>query len=106
MHRIRLVPPAIGRGSMQYVLKASLTLGICRDRLPQNAPHPGDNIDWYWKLVPCILFSVGRTVSKVFLLELIIAQSPHKMKGFVIGMNLLFTVFMALFLLSATMKLG
>ena len=26
--------------------------------LPHNAPHPGDNIDWYWKLVPFI-FSVS-----------------------------------------------
>ena len=74
--------------------------------LPHNAFHPGDNIDWYWKLVPFILFGVGRTVSKVLLLELIIAQSPDKMKGFVIGIKMLFTVFVPPFLLSVTMKLG
>ena len=37
--------------------------------LPHNASHPSDNIDWYWKLVLFILFGVGRTVSKVLLLE-------------------------------------
>ena len=72
--------------------------------LPHNAPYPGDNIDWYWKLVPCILFGVGKTVSRVLLLELIIAQSPDKMKGFVIGMNILFTTFVPSFLLAVTMK--
>ena len=75
------------------------------ERLAHNASHPSDNIDWYWKLVPFILFGVGRTVSKV-LLELIIAQSPDKMKGFVIRIEILFTALVPSFLLSATMKLG
>ena len=74
--------------------------------LPQTAPYPGDNIEWYYKLVPFILFGVGRTVSQVLLIEFIIAQSPDKMKGFVIGMNILFLLFVPSFLLSVTTKLG
>ena len=46
-------------------------------------PH----VDWYWKLVPCILYGTGSTMTNVLFLEFIIAQSPDKMKGFVIGVK-------------------
>ena len=48
-----------------------------------NATNPGDYAEWYWKLGPYILY--GRTIIGVLLLEILIAQSPDKMKGFVMG---------------------
>ena len=42
--------------------------------------------EWYWKLVPVIFCGVGRTIINVVLLKFIIAQSPEKMKGLVIGL--------------------
>ena len=50
---------------------------------------PGDNVQWYWKLV-LILYGVGQATVHMVLHEFIIAQSPDKMKGFVIGLHLLF----------------
>ena len=46
------------------------------------------NVDWHLKLVPSILYGIGRTISAMLILEFIIAQSPDKMKGFVMGINL------------------
>ena len=59
----------------------------CKSRA-LNATNPGDYVEWYWKLVPCILYGIGKTIIGVFLFEIIIAQSPDKMKGFVVGMEL------------------
>ena len=56
--------------------------------LAANATNPGNNAEWYWKLGPYILYGIGRTITVVLLCELIIAQSPDKMKGFVIGIML------------------
>ena len=56
--------------------------------LTPTGGNPSDNVEWYWKLVPYILFGIGRTVAGVLLSEFIIAQSPDKMKGFVIGISL------------------
>ena len=50
-----------------------------------NATDPGDQVEWYWKLVPWILYSSGSAITAVIFLEIIIAQSPDKMKGFVMG---------------------
>ena len=36
----------------------------------------GDNIMWYWKVGPLILFGIGQTMTMILLLEFIIAQSP------------------------------
>ena len=44
-----------------------------------------DYIEWYWKLGPYLFCGVGGTITLVLLKELIIAQSPDKMKGFVLG---------------------
>ena len=52
------------------------------------ATTPGDHVEWYWKLGPSILYGIGKTISGVLLFELIIAQSPDKMKGFAIGIVL------------------
>ena len=58
--------------------------------LASNATTPGDNVEWYWKIDPYVLFGIGRTLIGVLLLEIIIAQSPDKMKGFVMGIMLAF----------------
>ena len=51
---------------------------------------PGDNVEWYWKIGPLTLYGVGQAIVHIVLYEFIITQSPVKMKGFVIGLNLLF----------------
>ena len=51
--------------------------------------HPPDEyVEWYWKLGPYLLYGVGCTIITVLLYELIIAQSPDKVKGFVLGVIL------------------
>ena len=48
--------------------------------------HPLDYyVEWYWKLGPYLLYGVGYTIISVVMYELVIAQSPDKMKGFVLG---------------------
>ena len=61
--------------------------------LAPNATNPGDFVEWYWKLNPCILFGIGRAIIGLLLYEFIIAQSPDKMKGFVLGIALAFQGF-------------
>ena len=50
-----------------------------------NATSPYKQLEWYWKLNPWILYSSGSTIAAVLFIEIIIAQSPDKMKGFVMG---------------------
>ena len=47
-------------------------------------------MEWYWKLGPWILYKFWKTMIGILLLELIIAQSPDKMKGLMMGMALAF----------------
>ena len=61
--------------------------------LADNATNPGDNVEWYWKLGPWILYKFWKTMIGILLLELIIAQSPDKMKGLMMGMALAFRGF-------------
>ena len=63
--------------------------------LAPNATNPGDYVEWYWKLGPSILYGIGTTVA-VLTFEFIIAQSPDKMKGLVIGIFLAFRGFVFL----------
>ena len=49
-----------------------------------NWPH----VSLYLKLGPCVVYGIGKTITGVLILEFIIAQSPDKMKGFVIGVML------------------
>ena len=58
--------------------------------LSPNSTDPGNHVEWYWKLDPCIMYNIGGTVINVLLYEFIIAQSPDKMKGFVLGISLAF----------------
>ena len=53
-----------------------------------NATLPHSPDYRYWKLAPYPLYDVGCTIAKVLMYELIIAQSPDKMKGFVLGVML------------------
>ena len=48
---------------------------------------PGEYIEWYWLLDPTLFYCVGRAITDVLLYEFIIAQSPDKMKGLVIGIS-------------------
>ena len=61
--------------------------------LAPNATDPGDQMEWYWKLCPTILYGIGRTIAIVILYEFVIAQSPDKMKGLVFGIVLAFRGF-------------
>ena len=74
-------------------------------RILNSSKIAGDNIPLYWKIPPFILFEVGKTMSQVLLLEWIIAQSPDKMKGFVIGANILVSALVPSYLLSVIMNL-
>ena len=52
---------------------------------------PEKFVDWYWKLVPLLLYSVGSSLAYFIQLEFIFAQSPDKMKGLVLGVMLALT---------------
>ena len=53
--------------------------------LPYSSQYP---VEWYWKLGPYLLYGVGHTITTVLLYVLVIAQSPDKVKGFVLGVML------------------
>ena len=46
------------------------------------------HVEWYWNIIPVVLYCSGTSMGSLLLLEFIIAQAPQKMKGFVIGMSL------------------
>ena len=58
--------------------------------LSTNATNLGYYMEWYWKPIPYILYGIGKTILNVFFLQIIIAQSPDKMKGFVMGIMIAF----------------
>ena len=68
----------------------------CTSQAP-NATYPGDYMEWYWKLGPCILYNIGKTMTAVLVYEFIISQSPDKTKGLIIGISLAFRVFILFF---------
>ena len=51
-------------------------------------------------LILFFLYGIGKTISDVLVYELIIAQSPDKMKGFVFGISIAFRGFFLLFVLN------
>ena len=67
--------------------------GIASRYLACSPPNTTQNaaneyfVQWYWKLPPLMLFSVSRAVVNVLLLEFSVAQSPDKMRGLVIGLE-------------------
>ena len=55
-----------------------------------NATNLGNQMEWYWKLYPYVLYGIGKTIAVILVYQLIIAQSPDKMKGLVIGILVAF----------------
>ena len=55
--------------------------------IPYDATDYGNLTEWYWKLGPYVLYGIGYTAFRILIFELIIAQSPEKMKGFVLGIS-------------------
>ena len=60
----------------------------CTEMSRNATESPDMYVEWYWKLGPYVMFGVGKTIASVLLLEFVIAQSPEKMKGLVIGIML------------------
>ena len=67
----------------------------CRSIPPRAAMWPDYYVEWYWKLVPFLLFSTGKTIMYVFFLEFLVAQLPDRIKGLGIGLLLAFSGTMA-----------
>ena len=44
------------------------------------------SLNYYWTMIPLILQTVGCVLCVIVLIEFIIAQSPHEMKGFLLGL--------------------
>ena len=61
----------------------------CTEMALNATERPDMYVEWYWKLGPYVLYGVGKTITNVLLLEFVIAQSPEKMKGLVIGITLI-----------------
>ena len=53
-----------------------------------TAIWPLSYAEWYWRLCPCFVWGIGKTIAYILILEFIIAQSPDKMKGLVFGILL------------------
>ena len=50
-----------------------------------SVPNATNQVEWYLELGSWTLYGIGSTIAAVLFLEFIIAQSPDKMKGFVMG---------------------
>ena len=48
------------------------------------------SLNYYWTMIPLMLRVVGTVFCVIVLLEFIIAQSPHEMKGFLFGLSFAF----------------
>ena len=66
-----------------------------------NISQPDRIIHWYWKIGPLLLYSIGKTIVCVLVLEFLIAQSPDNMKGFVLGLSVAFAGIVYLVLVEA-----
>ena len=57
----------------------------------KEASIPPDLLmEWYWEVIPLVPFVIGNAIANMVLLELVIAQSPDKMKGLTFGLSLAF----------------
>ena len=84
---LQLLGFSLGAASLieGYTLSGVLTNYLTCTAL-NTTETPDVFLEWYWKLVPLILNRVGVVLASILLFEFAIAQSPDKMKGFVIGM--------------------
>ena len=48
-------------------------------------------LEWYWEVIPLVPFVIGNAIANMVLLELVIAQSPDKIKGLAFGLSLAFS---------------
>ena len=74
-----------------YTLSGDLTNYLTCTAL-NTTETPDMFLEWYGKLAPLILQSVGAVLVNILMIEFAIAQSPDKMKGFVIGMIIAFGI--------------
>ena len=79
MHKALVIKGVVDSDDVQSYLSCATNTTLVR---------PDYYVEWYWKLGPYLLYGVGNTISTVMLFELIIAQSPDKMKGLVLGVML------------------
>ena len=86
----------LGLGIVDVIVSNDLKRYRSCTPLGFNASQPADHVGWYWKLSPTVLYGIGKTITDVFLLELIIAQSPDKIKGLAMGIMLAFRGFVSL----------
>ena len=82
-----------GLGVVGVIVSDDVERYLSCTALAPNATNPGDYAEWYWKLGPTILYGIGNTILCVLLYEIIIAQSPDKMKGLVFGIMVAFRGF-------------
>ena len=61
----------------------------CTEQVP-NVLYSANQTDTLWEIGIWTLYGTGSTISAVLFIELIIAQSPDKMKGFVMAVVILF----------------
>ena len=69
--------------------------------LSHNTSHSVHIVHWYWKIGPLLMYTIGKTIVCVVILEFLFAQSPDKMKGFVLGLSLALRGIVYLFLVEA-----
>ena len=53
-----------------------------------TAMWPVSYVEWYWRLCPCFVWGIGKTIAYIVILEFVIAQSPDKVKRLVYGILL------------------
>ena len=61
------------------LIKGYTHFGYLTNCTPHNTTEDTDKlVEWYWKLVPLIMYNLSRTLATVLLLEFTIGQSPDK----------------------------
>ena len=68
----------------------------------KESSQPVFSVVWWLNCCLFLAYGIGSTICDVLLLEFIIAQSPDKMKGFVIGIMLVFQAFPFLLIVELT----
>ena len=94
---LRCIGAAMLMCAVGYILlEASAVLGVVYSHdihsylsCTHNTTHHHVHIvHWYWKIGPLLLYTISKMMLIVLMLEFLIAQSPGKMKGFVLGLAL------------------
>ena len=56
-----------------------------------TSTQPDSYVEWYWQVGPLLMNGIGGTVFLVLFLEFMISQTPDKMKGLIIGLSIPFS---------------